>query len=72
MLHTNKDQKSPAKRFLFIFGLLIFVCYLILGVGLIVNKQLLPQIENPYRWIFAMLLIVYAGFRFIRLLQTRD
>jgi cytochrome c biogenesis protein CcdA len=72
MPYKNKEQKSPQKRFLFIFGLLIFVCYLTLGVGLIVYKNIFPQIENPYRWIFAVLLIVYAAFRFIRLLQTRD
>ncbi len=68
----EREQKSPAKRFLFILGLLIFLCYLTLGLCFIFWKDFLPQLENPYRLLFAVLLIVYASFRFVRLLQARN
>jgi cytochrome c biogenesis protein CcdA len=68
---NNQIQKSPEKRFLFILGLLIFICYFALGMVLIFRKDILPQFENPYRMIFGIMVIVYAFFRFMRLMQAK-
>ncbi|MFD2161913.1 hypothetical protein ACFSJU_05870 [Paradesertivirga mongoliensis] len=73
MLNRNNEiQKSPDKRFLFILGLLIFAAYLVLGIILLFFKNVLPQFENPYRTIFGIAVIVYAFFRFMRLMQVKN
>ncbi|MCP1996940.1 multidrug transporter EmrE-like cation transporter [Flavobacterium sp. HSC-61S13] len=62
-------QKSPLQRFLFVFGLFFFFLYLCLGVLFIVWKAMPIDIEYTNRLLFGVVLIVYAGFRFFRLLS---
>jgi len=65
-------QKSPQQRFLFIFGLIILLCYLLLGVYMIFWKDIPFEIKPTYRILFGVLLIVYAIIRFYRLVNQKD
>jgi uncharacterized membrane protein (DUF485 family) len=70
--YNNFKQKSPQQRFLFIFGLIILLFYLALGVLLIFWKDIPFDIQPTYRIIFGLLLIVYAIIRFFRLNNQTD
>ncbi|MEO4007050.1 MULTISPECIES: hypothetical protein [unclassified Flavobacterium] len=65
-------QKSPKQRFLFVLGLVFLSLYLFMAATLIIWKSM--PVELPYRnrVILAVILIVYAGIRFVRLLQQDD
>jgi uncharacterized membrane protein (DUF485 family) len=67
-------QKSPAKRFLLILGLVMFVIYFLIGVFIIFWEQfpLLYGVEPMYKIAFGILLIVYSFFRFIRLIKNQQ
>jgi len=66
---NNFKQKSPQQRFLLILGLAMFFFYFVLGLAFIFWKNIPFDIELKYRIIFGILLVVYAFFRFIRLLN---
>jgi len=70
--YNTFKQKSPQQRFLFILGLVMFVMYLVLGVALIFWKDIPFDIKPTYRIMFGLLLIVYAGIRFFRLINQKD
>ncbi|HXI00449.1 MAG TPA: hypothetical protein VNI52_09265 [Sphingobacteriaceae bacterium] len=70
--NSKQDQKSPAKRFLFILGVLFFVLYFVIGIAVIFWKDFPIELDLPYRIAFGILLIVYAFFRFVRLLKAKD
>jgi len=65
-------QKSPQQRFLFILGLVMFAFYLVLGLTLIVWKDMPVTIERTYRVLLGVLLIVYAAIRFTRIINQKD
>lgn len=65
-------QKSPQQRFLLILGLVMFAFYLILGVTLIVWKDMPVTIDRTYRILLGVLLIVYAAIRFTRVINQKD
>jgi len=65
-------QKSPQQRFLFILGLVMFSFYLVLGLTLIVWKDMPVTIERTYRILLGGLLIVYAAIRFTRVINQKD
>ncbi len=70
MSKDNKQtQKSPKQRFLFVFGLVFFLMYLVLGLIIIFWKELPLSISYRGRLAFGLLLIVYAFIRFVRLLK---
>lgn len=69
--YGNEKQKSLAKRFLFILGLLLFSFYLALGLAMIFWNEIPITLSKNYRLVFGVSLIVYAFFRFIRLLQAK-
>ena len=68
----NLKEKSPAKRFLFILGLVMFAFYLVLGLFIIFWDKFPMELEKSYRIMFGLLLIVYSFFRFVRLVRTRQ
>lgn len=69
--NTNKRvQKSPKVRFLLVLGIVFFLIYFILGVTVIFWKDFPINMSTNYRIAFGVLLIVYAFFRFIRLIQN--
>lgn len=71
-LFQNFKQKSPQQRFLFVLGLVFLGLYLFLGVTLFVWKSMPVEIPYNRRIILGVLLIVYAAFRFYRLLESES
>ena len=64
------EQKSPAQRFLFVFGIVFFLMYLVLGGMLIFWKSIPVPLSYNRRLALGIVLMVYAFFRFIRLVQN--
>jgi len=64
-------QKSPAKRFLLILGVVMFLVYFILGILIIFWDKfpLLVGVDRVWKIAFAGVLIVYSFIRFIRLIR---
>jgi len=67
----NSEQKSPAKRFLLILGLLVAAVYIILGALILLKKDFLPGLNGPFRSLFGGVLIFYAILRLARIIQSR-
>ena len=66
----EKIQKSPAKRFLFILGLGMFMLYFVLGIIIMFWKEFPFDLSQGYRIAFGVLLIGYSFLRFVRLLRS--
>ena len=67
---NKRVQKSPKVRFLLVLGIVFFLIYFVLGVAVIFWKDFPINLSTTYRIAFGVLLIVYAFFRFIRLIQN--
>ncbi len=68
---TNKRvQKSPKVRFLLVLGIFFFLIYFVLGLAVIFWKNFPINLPDIYRIAFGVLLIIYAFFRFVRLIQN--
>ena len=67
---NKRVQKSPKVRFLLVLGIVFFLIYFVLGIAVIFWKNFPIKMAMPYRIAFGVLLIVYAFFRFIRLIQN--
>jgi uncharacterized membrane protein YidH (DUF202 family) len=65
-------RKSPQQRFLFILGLVMFVFYMVMGLTLIIWKDMPLPIERLYRILLGCLLLVYAAFRFMRVIKEEE
>ncbi|MBY0245293.1 MAG: hypothetical protein K2Q03_07570 [Sphingobacteriaceae bacterium] len=69
-------QKSPQQRFLFILGLVMMFVYFGIGIMVIFFNNVLridtAKLKDNYRIAFGVLLIVYAIFRFSRLLIKKQ
>jgi hypothetical protein len=73
MYWLNKlKQKSPKQRFLFILGLLIFCFYLVLAYLVTFWDNFPLEVTITRRRIFGALLVLYAGFRFYRLIKKDE
>jgi len=72
--YNTFKQKSPQQRFLFILGLVMFCLYLFLGLSLIFWKEfpIALAIKPLYRIALGILLIIYAGIRFFRLIKPDE
>lgn len=66
----KRVQKSPKVRFLLVLGIFFFLIYFVLGVAVVFWKDFPLDMSTGYRVAFGALLIVYAFFRFIRLIQN--
>lgn len=64
------EQKSPVKRFLFVLGMLFFLMYLVLGLMIIFWNELPISLPHNIRVLFGCAMIIYAFFRFVRLVQN--
>jgi len=66
-------QKSPARRFLLILGVTMFLVYFVLGILIMFwdNFPLLIGVDRVWKIAFAALLIIYSFFRFIRLIRQQ-
>jgi len=65
-------QKSPQQRFLSILGFVMFLFYTILGLTLIIWKDMPVPLERTYKVLLGCLLIVYGVFRFMRIFKNDD
>jgi threonine/homoserine/homoserine lactone efflux protein len=71
MLFNNNEQKSPARRFLLILGVVGFVCVITLALMVIFWDAMLPNISKTQRIVFGLVLIAYGVLRFSRLLKKK-
>lgn len=69
-LFNNFKQKSPQQRFLFVLGLIFLGLYVFLALTLFIWKSMPVEIPYNRRVILGVLLLVYAAFRFSRLLNA--
>jgi hypothetical protein len=77
MLNLNFfKQKSPQQRFLFILGICMVTIFVSLAIVLIFFSDVLgldpEKLPKEYRIAFAILLVVYAGIRFGRIMKQKD
>ncbi|HRM12915.1 MAG TPA: hypothetical protein PLV47_08140 [Flavobacterium sp.] len=71
-MFDNLQKKSLKERFLLVLGILFFLAYLVLGLFIIFIKELPIVMDATYRIAFGIILIVYAFFRFIRLINKNN
>ena len=67
---NNIQKKSLKERFLLVLGILFFLIYLVLGLMIMSWKKLPLNMDPMYRYAFGVLLIVYSGIRFLRLINS--
>ncbi|MDD2821103.1 MAG: hypothetical protein PHW29_07580 [Flavobacterium sp.] len=66
------QKKSLKGRFLLVIGILFFLIYLVLGLFIIFMKNFPIQMQYGYRIAFGVVLIVYAFFRFVRIINDNN
>jgi hypothetical protein len=71
LFNNNNEQKSPARRFLLILGVVGFICVTTLGLMVIFWDAMLPNISKGQRLMFGLILIAYGILRFSRLLKKK-
>jgi len=71
MLEDNNRQKSPSRRFLLIFGGVVFVALVTLGLLILFDGQFFPSLERPMRTWFGILVLIYAVLRVSRIFKKR-
>jgi len=71
MSFYNREQKSPARRFLLILGVLGFVCVITLAGMVIFWDAMLPNFSKVQRIGFGAILVIYGILRFSRLLKKK-
>jgi threonine/homoserine/homoserine lactone efflux protein len=71
MLFNNNEQKSPARRFLLILGVLGFVCVITLAMMVMFWDAMLPNLSKTQRIIFGLVLVGYGVLRFSRLIKKK-
>jgi hypothetical protein len=67
--NNNKKQKSPKRRFLLILGVAAFICFCIMGLGLIFWDKFPVGFDKTQRTIFGVVILIYAVLRFSRYLR---
>ena len=70
--NNKRVQKSPKVRFLLVLGIAFFLIYFVLGIVIIFWKEFPIQLSTTNRIAFGALLIVYAGFRFYRIIKNNE
>lgn len=68
----NLKKKSLKERFLLVIGVLIFLCYLVLGLMIIFWKSLPLEMPYKYRIALGIILIVYSFLRFLRFFTKEE
>jgi hypothetical protein len=71
MLEDNNRQKSPSRRFLLIFGGVVFAALITLGLLILFDSQFFPSLERPMRTWFGILVLIYAILRVSRIFKKR-
>jgi len=68
----NNKRKSLKRRFLFILGLVTFICFFAFGVMVIFWDGFITQLPDYQRKLFGGLIIIYSALRFSRILKKDD
>lgn len=72
MLFNNNEQKSPARRFLLILGIVGFISVTALGLMVIFwDIPMLQNLTKTQRLLFGLFLIAYGILRFSRLIKKK-
>jgi hypothetical protein len=72
MLFNNNEQKSPARRFLLILGVVGFISVTALGLMVIFwDIPMLQNLTKNQRLTFGLILIAYGILRFSRLFKKK-
>ncbi|TDD76251.1 hypothetical protein E0F89_08490 [Flavobacterium caseinilyticum] len=66
---NNIKKKSLRERFLLVLGIFFFLLYFVLGLFIIFMKNFPLEMGQIYRVAFGVILIVYASFRFFRIIN---
>ena len=69
MFSNNNRQKSPARRFLLILGIVAFIAFTSLGLMIIFWADMLPSVAHTQKIWIGIAIIVYSALRFSRLLK---
>lgn len=69
---NNIKKKSLKERFLLVLGILFFLVYLVAGLFIIFMDNFPLAMDPIYRIAFGVLLIVYASFRFFRIINDNN
>jgi hypothetical protein len=72
MLEDNNRQKSLARRFLLIFGGVVFLALLSLGLLILFDDGFFSSLERPLRTWFGILVLIYAVLRISRIFKRRE
>jgi len=72
MLEDKNEQKSPQRRFLLIFGGIVFVALVTLGGLILFDGQFFPALERPMRTWFGILVLIYAVLRVSRIFKRKS
>ncbi|RBN49066.1 hypothetical protein DR980_15050 [Flavobacterium psychrolimnae] len=68
-LLNNIKKKSLRERFLLVLGIFFFLLYFVLGLFIIFMKNFPLEMGQVYRVVFGIILILYASFRFFRIIN---
>ena len=71
MFEDKDKQKSPQRRFLLIFGGIVFAALVTFGLLIIFDDQFFPTLERPLRTWFGILVIIYAVLRVPRIFKKK-
>jgi len=71
MLEEKNKQKSPARRFLLILGVTLFICFFVFGLLVIFWDKMVPNLPQNQKILFGGLIIVYSVIRFARYLRKK-
>jgi hypothetical protein len=71
MFGNRNEQKSPSRRFLLIFGGIVFAALVTLGLLILFDEQFFPALENPRRKWFGILVLIFAVLRVSRIFKKR-
>ena len=72
MLEDKDKQKSPQRRFLLIFGGVVFIALVTLGLLILFDQQFFPALEPPRRTWFGILVLIFAVLRVSRIFKRRN
>jgi hypothetical protein len=72
MFEDKEKQKSPQRRFLLIFGGVVFIALVTLGGLILFDNQFFPALERPMRTYFGIIVLIYAVLRVSRIFMRRN
>ena len=72
MLEDKNEQKSPQRRFLLIFGGVVFAALVTLGLLILFDEEFFLSLERPRRTWFGILVIIFAVLRVSRIFKRRN